>query len=65
MNIALTLHVKLSLSRDRYCKAHINQRLFSFSMYSTERFMLTLTRDYISTNQNVGIISWNWFVRES
>ena len=28
LNVTLTLHVKLSLSRDCYCKAHVNQRLF-------------------------------------
>jgi len=31
MNITLTLPVKLSLSRDCYCKAHVNQCLFPFS----------------------------------
>jgi len=39
MNVTLTLHAKLSLSRDRYCKTHVNQRLFPFSSF-TEIFML-------------------------
>jgi len=31
MNVTLSLHAKLSLSRDCHCKTHVNQRLFPFS----------------------------------
>ena len=38
---------------------------FFFFVFSTERFMLSLTRDHISKNQYVRIISGYWFSRES
>ena len=38
---------------------------FSFYIFITERFMLSLTRDHISENQYVKITSGYWFDRES
>ena len=54
MNVTLALHAKLSLSRDRYCKTHVNQRLFPVLRKAS---CFSLTRDYISKNQYVKIIS--------
>ena len=63
--VTLALHAKLSLSRDCYCKTHVNQRLFPFSYLSRRDSCFSLTRDYISENQYVKITSGYCFGRES
>jgi len=57
MNVTLALHAKLSLSRDRYCKTHVNQRLFFLFPVLRKASCFSLTRDHISKNQYVKIIS--------
>jgi len=65
INGTLLLHAKLSLSRDRYCKTYVNQRLFSFFQFLRKASCFSLARDYISKNPCVKIISGYWFGRES
>jgi len=56
IKVTLVLHAQLSLSRDGYCKAYVNQRLFPFSFFLKERFTSSLARVHISENQHVKII---------
>ena len=64
-NVTLALHAKLSLSRDCYCKTHVNQCLFPFSYLSRKDSCFSLTCDYISENRYVKITSGYWFGREN
>jgi len=38
MKATQTLHAQLSLNRDRWCRAHVNQRPFSFYHYYRGKF---------------------------
>ena len=63
--VTLTPYANPSLSRDCYCKTPVNQCLFSFFVFITGGFMLSLTRDNISENQYVKTTSGYRFGRES
>jgi len=53
MNVTLTLHAKLPLSRDCYCKRMLPNAFFPFSYLSRKDSGFSVTRDYISENRYV------------